>query len=68
MTGTAKPGNFIQFPLFMPASLDGFGMHLPWDKMVVGQGNPAALTNLARGGSSVGPDRGRCGYGEHIVL
>lgn len=61
MASSAEPSNAVQPPFFVPAALDGFGVDLLRDQMVVAQRDPVALADLAGRGAGGGPERrGAC--------
>lgn len=47
MTGTTQPRNTIQHPLLMPPLLEHLCMHPARNQMVVREGDPVALADLA---------------------
>lgn len=60
MARATQPSDAVQHPLFMPATLEHFGMDFSRDQMVVGQRDPVPVTYLAGIDSRRGPG-GRAG-------
>lgn len=48
MAGSTQPSYTVKAPLIVPATLNGFGMHLSGDQVVVAQRDPVPFTNFAR--------------------
>lgn len=47
---SAEPCHALELPLLMPASLEDFGVNLTRDQMMVCQGHPVTIADLALGG------------------
>lgn len=64
MTGTTQPGDFVKFPLLVPAALKGLFVHLSRDEVMIRE-RDLALAQLALGGLFLGRSvrwrRGGCG-------
>jgi len=62
VTCSAKPGNAVQSPFFVPPFFQGLGMDPLWYQVMICQWDPIPYTYDARAGSSIVPDR-RSGRG-----
>lgn len=68
MTSTTQPRHLVQFPFLMPPSLDDFCVRRSRNEVVICQGDPVPIADLAAGSAGARVDgRRRCGGGDVSV-